>query len=44
MLIFNERHLHQVLAGYADHYVRHEAPLDHVEVKGLHLQAVAAVC
>ena len=44
MLIFGERHLRRVLAIYASHYVRHEAPLDHVEVKGLHLQAVAAVC
>jgi hypothetical protein len=44
MLIFGERHLRQVLAVYAAHYVRHEAPLDHVEVKGLHRQAVAAVC
>ena len=44
MLIFGERHLRRVLAVYAAHYVRHEAPLDHVEVKGLHLQAVAAVC
>jgi hypothetical protein len=34
MLIFGERHLRHVLAVYADHYVRHEAPLDHVEVKG----------
>jgi hypothetical protein len=31
-----------VLGEYAHHYVRHEAPLDHVEVKGLHQQAVAA--
>jgi putative transposase len=44
MLIFGERHLRRALAVYAAHYVRHEAPLDHVEVKGLHLQAVAAVC
>jgi hypothetical protein len=44
MLIFGERHLRRVLAVYAAHYVRHEAPLDHVEVKGLHLRAVAAVC
>ena len=29
---------------YVEHYVRHEAPLDHVEVKGLHQQAVAAAC
>src|SRR4051812_30318286 len=44
MLIFGEQHLRRVLARYAAHYVRHEAPPDHVEVKGLHLQAVAAVC
>ena len=44
MLIFGERHLRRTLAVYAAHYVRHEAPLDHVEVKGLHRQAVAAVC
>ena len=37
MLIFGEWHLRRVLAVYAAHYVRHEAPLDHVEVKGLHL-------
>jgi hypothetical protein len=37
MPIFGERHLRRVLAVYAAHYVRHEAPLDHVEVKGLHL-------
>jgi len=44
MLIFREQHLHRVLAVYTAHYVRHEAPLDHVEVKGLHQQAVAAAC
>ena len=33
-----------VLREFVEHYVRHEAPLDHVEVKGLHQQAVAAVC
>jgi pimeloyl-ACP methyl ester carboxylesterase len=27
---------------YLEHYVRHEAPLDHAEVKRLHQQAVAA--
>ena len=42
MLIFGAQHLRRVLAVYAAHYVRHEAPLDHVEVKGLHQQAVAA--
>ena len=42
ILIFGERHLRNVLARYADHYVRHEAPLDHVEVKRLRQQAVAA--
>ena len=36
ILIFGEQHLRRVLAAYAAHYVRHEAPLDHVEVKGLH--------
>jgi putative transposase len=44
MLIFGERHLRRVLAEYARHYVRHEAPRDHVEVKRLCQQAVAAVC
>ena len=43
MLIFGERHLRRVLAEYTAHYVRHEAPLDHVEVKGLHRRIVAAV-
>jgi len=33
-----------VLTEHAEHYVRHEAPLDHVEVKGLCQRAVAAVC
>ena len=42
MLITGRRHLAAVLREYLDHYVRHEAPLDHVEVKGLHQQAVAA--
>ena len=37
MLIFSERHLRRLLAVYAAHYVRHEASLDHVEVRGLHL-------
>jgi putative transposase len=27
LLIFGERHLRRVLAEYAGHYVRHEAPL-----------------
>jgi putative transposase len=44
LLITGPRHLNVVLREYIQHYVRHEAPLDHVEVKGLHLQAVAAVC
>jgi hypothetical protein len=44
LLIIGPRHLDVVLREYLKHYVRHEAPLDHVEVKGLHLQAVAAVC
>jgi ribonucleotide monophosphatase NagD (HAD superfamily) len=42
ILIFGERHLRTVLAQYGAHYVRHEAPLDHVEVKRLRQQAVAA--
>jgi putative transposase len=44
LLITGPRHLDIVLREYVQHFVRHEAPLDHVEVKGLHLQAVAAVC
>jgi transposase InsO family protein len=44
LLITRPKHLDVVLRAYIQHYVRHEAPLDHVEVKGLHLQAVAAVC
>jgi len=42
MLITGPRHLAVVLQEYIEHFVRHEAPLDHVEVKGLHQQAVAA--
>jgi hypothetical protein len=42
MLITGRRHLAVVLHEYLEHYVRHEAPLDHVEVKGLRRQAVAA--
>ena len=42
ILITNQPHAATVLTEYAEHYVRHEAPLDHVEVKGLHRQAVAA--
>ena len=42
MLITGPHHLAVVLREYIQHYVRHEAPLDHVEVKGLHQQAVAA--
>jgi len=42
LLITGPRHLAAVLEQYVEHYVRHEAPLDHVEVKGLHQQAVAA--
>jgi hypothetical protein len=41
-LIVNQRHAAAVLREFERHYVRHEAPLDHVEVKGLHQQAVAA--
>ena len=44
LLITGPHHLAVVLREYVDHYVRHEAPLDHVEVKGLHQQAVAAAC
>jgi transposase InsO family protein len=44
ILIVNQRHAAWVLRQYEHHYVRHEAPLDHVEVKGLHRQAVAAAC
>jgi putative transposase len=43
ILITGTRHLDVVLREYAQHYVRHEAPLDHVEVKGLHRRIVAAV-
>jgi putative transposase len=42
LLITGPRHLPQVLQEFVEHYVRHEAPLDHVEVKRLHQQAVAA--
>jgi putative transposase len=42
VLITGPRHLTVVLQEYLEHYVRHEAPLDHVEVKGLRRQAVAA--
>jgi putative transposase len=42
VLITGPRHLTVVLGEYLEHYVRHEAPLDHVEVKGLRRQAVAA--
>src|SRR3954452_4881421 len=35
LLITGPRHLTVVLQEYIEHYVRHEAPLDHVEVKGL---------
>ena len=34
LLITGPRHLDAVLREFAQHYVRHEAPLDHVEVKG----------
>ena len=43
LLITGPRHLTVVLQEYLEHYVRHEAPLDHVEVKGLHRRIVAAV-
>ena len=42
ILITGPRHLDAVLREYIGHYVRHEAPLDHVEVKRLRQQAVAA--
>ena len=42
LLITGPRHLAAVLREYVEHYVRHEAPLDHVEVKRLRQQAVAA--
>jgi hypothetical protein len=35
-------HLRDVLNAYVRHYVRHEASLDRVEVKGLRQRAVAA--
>jgi hypothetical protein len=44
LLINGPRHLAVVLREFVEHYVRHEAPLDHVEVKGLRQQAVAAAC
>jgi hypothetical protein len=40
--IVNARHLRHVLAEYETHFVRHEASLDRVEVRGLHHRAVAA--
>ena len=43
LLIINQRHAAAVLHTFERHYVRHEAPLDHVEVKGLHRRIVAAV-
>jgi putative transposase len=43
LLITGQRHLAAVLHEYLERYVRHEAPLDHVEVKGLHRRIVAAV-
>lgn len=42
ILVYNARHAERVLTEYVNHYVRHEASLDRVEVKGLHLWAVAA--
>jgi len=42
ILIINLRHAASVLRQYEHHYVRHEAPLDHVEVKRLRQQVVAA--
>ena len=43
LLITGPRHLDIVLREYVQHFVRHEAPLDHVEVRGLHRRIVAAV-
>jgi putative transposase len=43
LLIINQRHAAVVLHEFEGHYVRHEASLDHVEVKGLHRRIVAAV-
>jgi putative transposase len=40
LLITGPRHLDVVLREYVQHFVRHEAALDHVEVKGLHLQGL----
>jgi transposase InsO family protein len=34
LLITGPRHLAVVMREYLVHYVRHEAPLDHVEVRG----------
>jgi putative transposase len=44
ILIIYRRHAAAGLRQYEQHYVRHEAPRDHVEVKRLCQQAVAAVC
>jgi putative transposase len=44
LLITGPRHLAVILREFVAHYVRHEAPLDPEEVKGLHQQAVAAAC
>jgi putative transposase len=38
LLITGPRHPALMLHEYIDHYVRHEAPLDHVEVKRLRQQ------
>ena len=43
LLIINQGHAAAALREFERHYVRHEAPLDHVEVKGLHRRIVAAV-
>jgi putative transposase len=43
LLITGPRHLDIVLREYVRHCVRHEGPLDHVEVRGLHRRIVAAV-
>ena len=43
LLIIGAHHLTAMLREYVEHFVRHEAPLDHVEVRGLHRRIVAAV-
>ena len=40
LLIVNQRHAAAVLHAFERHYVRHEAPLDHVEVKDVRHEAL----